>query len=263
MHWILQEFEDAHKLAAALDRLDISYSWHKIVPFVGDLEPEPVIDDPDAIVLFGAYTMWRYAERRGLKPGVFRLKPFVHVAAWQPFLLNGPDARFFMLKDIPTELADDNHDWFWRPVDDSKEEPGQVRSAAEIVQIAEQICSLDEAEIPLGSLRHDTLMMLSEPVTIQKEWRVWIVEGQVRTFSLYKERSRVVYRNEIDDDAHAFATEMADLNPGYSPAYVLDICRTGDGLKILETNCINAAGFYAADLVGLAAAIDGLEAGKG
>ena len=37
-------------------------------------------------------------------------------------------------------------------------------------------------------------------------------------------------------------------NPAYLPAYVMDICRTDDGLRLLETNCINAAGFYAADV---------------
>ncbi|WP_277814114.1 ATP-grasp domain-containing protein [Rhodobacter capsulatus] len=47
-------------------------------------------------------------------------------------------------------------------------------------------------------------------------------------------------------------------NPGYAPAYVMDICSTETGLKLLETNCINAAGFYAADVMKLAAAIDAL-----
>lgn len=56
MQWLLQEFEDAYKLADALDRLDISYTWHKVVPFVGDLIPEPTIHDPDAVGLFGSYT---------------------------------------------------------------------------------------------------------------------------------------------------------------------------------------------------------------
>ena len=91
-----------------------------------------------------------------------------------------------------------------------------------------------------------------------REWRLWVVNGQIVTWSLYKEGSRVVYRNEVDDDALAFAQRMVDINPGYSPAYVIDVCRTEDGLKLLETNCINAAGFYAADLVKLTAAIDGI-----
>jgi hypothetical protein len=55
MQWILQQFEDTQKLADALDRLGISYSWHKVVPFIGTLEPEPEVRDPQAVVMFGSY----------------------------------------------------------------------------------------------------------------------------------------------------------------------------------------------------------------
>lgn len=258
MHWLLQEFEDTHKLAEALDRLGIPYSWHKVVPFAGDLIPEPDIPITDAVVMFGSYTLWRYAKARGYRPGVFRLRPFVHEKSWQPFLLNGADALFLTIRDIPEQLADDGRSWFIRPVDDSKEEPGNVKATDEILRMAENVIALKEDEIPNGSLRHDTLLMLTEPVRILKEWRLWAINGTIVTWSLYKEGSRVVYRHEIDEDALQFAQEMVDRNAGYSPAYVLDICRTGQGLKLLETNCINAAGFYAANLVKLASAVDGL-----
>lgn len=59
MQWLLQEFEDTRKLAQTLDRLEIPYSWHKIVPFVGDLQPAPRISDPQNVILFGAYSLWR------------------------------------------------------------------------------------------------------------------------------------------------------------------------------------------------------------
>lgn len=117
---------------------------------------------------------------------------------------------------------------------------------------------LDPEDIPDGSLGPDTLMMLTPPARILQEWRVWIVKGQVVTASLYREGEQVVYRREIDGDALAFAQSMVDLNPGYAPACVMDICRTAEGLRLLETNCINAAGFYAADLLKLAAAINGM-----
>ena len=142
-----------------------------------------------------------------------------------------------------------------RPVDDSKEEPGKVRRAADIIELAERVLALNEDEIPRGSLRHDTELMLTQPAHILKEWRIWIVGDVVRTVSLYKEGSRVVYRPEIDHNAADFAEQMVRLNPGYARAYVMDICRTDTGLKMLETNCINAAGFYAADLLKLADAI--------
>ncbi len=258
MQWILQDFEDTAKLAEALRRLGLPYSWHKVVPFVGSLQPEPVVADPGAVVLFGAYSVWRYAEAKGLRPGVFKLRPFVQEPAWQPHLLNGPGATFATVADLPGLLCEDGTLWFLRPVDDSKELPGTVKTSAEILAIAGKVLSLPEGDLPRGSLRPDTLMMLCPPRVIQKEWRLWIVQERLVTFSLYKEGSRVVYRNEIDDDARAFATAMIALNPGYSPAYVMDICRTAEGLSILETNCINAAGFYAADLLALAAAIEAL-----
>ena len=100
--------------------------------------------------------------------------------------------------------------------------------------------------------------MFCFPVPILKEWRVSIVQDTVCTFSLYKEGTRVVYRHEIDADAAVFAQTMVNLNPGYARAYVMDICCTQDGLRLLETNCINAAGFYAADIIKLVEAIDSL-----
>lgn len=258
MQWILQRFEDTQKLADALDRLSIPYSWHKVVPFVGELVPEPEVRDPLAVVMFGSYTLWRYAQVRGLRPGVFRIAPFVHEKPWQPFMLNGPDATFLHVSEIEAKLPDDGRHWFIRPVADSKEQAGSVKAAAEIRETARKVMMLDPDELPNGSLRHDTLMMLTMPARIHKEWRIWIVNGTVVTHSLYKEGMRVTYRPEIDGDALAFAQTLAGLNTGYSPAYVMDICRTEEGLRLVETNCINAAGFYAADLTKLAETINAM-----
>ena len=256
MQWILQDFEDTRKMAVALDRLGIAYTWHKVVPFVGELTPIPTIRDPNDVVMFGSYTLWRYAQANDLTPGVFKISPFVHEEHWHPFLLNGANALFLTLRDVPEQFPDDGRRWFLRPVEDSKEEPGNVKTSGEIIKLANKVLALEEQEIPKGSLRHDTEMMFTEPVRILKEWRLWAVRDEIVTYSLYKEGSRVVYRHEIDDDALEYATRLVEANPGYSPAYVIDICRTDDGLKMLETYCINAAGFYEADLLKLVASID-------
>lgn len=260
MQWILQEFEDTAKLAVALDRLGIAYSWHKVVPFIGELQPAPEVADPDAVVLFGSYSLWRAAEAMGWRPGVFKIEPFLSQEAWRPFLLNG-DVRTLSVREAADMEADETLH-FIRPIEDSKEIAGTVMTGAELVSIARSVLSLAEDEIPRGSLAHDTLLMLAPPVKILKEWRCWIVDGDVITWSLYKEGMRVVYRPDIDEDALDFARRMVALNPDYSRAYVLDVCRTQDGLRLLETNGINAAGFYAADLVKLAAAIDGMPLGR-
>lgn len=212
--------------------------------------------------MFGSYTLWRYAQSNELRPGVFKLRPFVYEAPWEPFLLNGTDALFITLQDIPKKLTDNGRLWFMRPVDDSKEQPGAVRSSHELIALAQQVLGVDQADIPKGSLRHDTDLMLTKPVHIQKEWRLWVVGDKVVTYSLYKEGARVVYRHEIDDDALAFSQFLVDSNPQYAQAYVIDVCRTADGLRMLETNCINAAGFYAADLTQLVMAIEDLPLSK-
>lgn len=258
MQWILQEFEDTKKLGDALQRRGIPFTWHKVVPFIGDLEPTPTIEDKNAVVMFGSYSLWRYSQRMQLSPGVFKLEPFVNQSAWQPYLLNGQDALFLKLEDIPIALPEDEDLWFFRPVDDSKEEPGQVLSSKAIHKLAKRVLALDIEKIPNGSLRHDTSLMLTEPVDIFKEWRIWIVKNQVVTYSIYKEGTRVTYRHEIDQDVYGFALNMVNLNPNYAEAYVIDVCRTAEGLRLIETNCINAAGFYAADLHKLCAAIDSL-----
>ncbi|MEM6971393.1 MAG: ATP-grasp domain-containing protein [Pseudomonadota bacterium] len=264
MHWILQDFEDTAALADTLARLGLPYSLHKVVPFVGELTPEPEIAEAGDTILFGAYTLWRYAERHRLRPGVFRLRPFVDERPWTDAMLNGPStARFLSLAEIPTSLAADEQAHFIRPVDDSKEIAGRVMRGAEIVAMAAKILALAPGEIPLGSLRHDTVMMLCPPRRIQREWRLWAMEGRIVTWSLYREGSRVTYRPEIDADARAFGEDLVQRNPGYAPAYVLDICRTEAGLHLLETNCINAAGLSAADLMALVTALEALAAKDG
>lgn len=211
------------------------------------------------MVLFGSYALWRYAQAKGLRPGVFRIRPFIGETPWHPHLLNGPESRFVVLRDVPKMLRDDDQIWFIRPVEDSKEIAGTVKTSGEIITLAKGVLKLPPEDLPGGSLRHDTALMLSPPVRIQKEWRVWIVADRVVTFSLYKDGRQVVYRPEIDDDARLFAERLVRLNPGYAPAYVMDICRTAEGLSMLETNCLNAAGFYAADLSKLVQAIDALD----
>ena len=185
---------------------------------------------------------------------MFKLRPFLYEAPWRPHMLNSA-AQTLPLAEIPSRLPADDTPHFFRPVSDSKAIAGRVQTGAEIVAIAKKVLALPPEDIPSGSLRADTDVMLATPVRIQKEWRLWIIGDRVVTASLYKEGARVTYRLGLDDDAHAFAEALIRANPGYAPAYVMDLCRTAQGLHLLETNCLNAAGFYAADLTRLATAL--------
>jgi hypothetical protein len=131
------------RLAHSLDRLGIAYSWHKVVPFVADLISEPEARNPKAVVMFGAYTLWRYARAKGLSPGVFTIRPFVEEAPWAVYLLNGPGAKFCTAREIAEGFADDGRLWFLRPVADGKEQAGKACPASEIIEIARKVMTLD------------------------------------------------------------------------------------------------------------------------
>ncbi|QIG71899.1 DUF4343 domain-containing protein [Rhizobium phage RHph_TM2_3B] len=261
MYWILQDFEDNHKLGDVLERMGKEYSYHKVVPFVGELMPKPTeIVELDRVVMFGSYSLRHYAKKHGLAPGVFKLNPYFDESRWWPYLLNGPhNMKTAELRDLLYELQINPQEaYFIRPVEDSKEIAGRVMDRQEIIDMVEGVLALEPNELIGGSLAPQTRMMFGEPQKITREWRLWVVNDKIVTASLYKEGSRVVYREELDPYAEEFAKFVISLNPKYSPAYVLDICRTRDSYKIIETNCINAAGFYAADLQKLVMAIEDL-----
>jgi hypothetical protein len=261
MQWILQNYEDTSMLAETLTRQDVLHSFHKVIPFVGELLPEPVIEDPSKVVMFGSYSLRYYARKHGLTPGVFELRPFYDEKVWDNLLLNGPHNSTVMtvrrLAGLKPGVG--THTMFIRPLQDSKEIAGAVMTYNDVVEMCQNVMALEEHELIRGSLGHDTEMILSTVSDVRQEWRLWVVEDRVVTYSLYKQGGKVMYLPYIDDDALEFARHVIEVNPYYSPAYVLDVCRTDFGLHLLETNCINAAGLYAADLNRLVGAIENMK----
>ena len=258
MHWVLQDDKDNEELAAMLDRMGVTYTVHTKLREVA--EPEVVVADTDSVVVFGYYSAQAFSRARGFKPGVFELRPYVLEEAWQPFLLNPlHSATILRVREIADRVADDEVLYFVRPVEDSKTMSGTVLTGSGIRAKAADVMNLPPDRIVTGRLEPDTELLLSRPVVIQKEWRVWVVGGEAVTWSLYKIAGQMFVRPEIDQDALDFVGAMIDANPDYSPAYVLDVCRTEGGLRIIETNCINASGYYDADLQKLIGAIEGLD----
>jgi hypothetical protein len=57
-------------------------------------------------------------------------------------------------------------------------------------------------------------------------------------------------KRRVDDFV---AARVAEWQP--KEAFVIDVCDTGDRLKVLELNTLNAAGFYAGDVQKLVLAL--------
>jgi len=59
----------------------------------------------------------------------------------------------------------------------------------------------------------------------------------------------------VDQEALDWAQSMVNIF-SLADAFVIDICLTNSGWKIVEAGCINSAGFYHADLQKMLLAIE-------
>lgn len=254
-HWVLQSGWEHEAgwitMLETLERFGIPYSIHKVIPFVGDLEPEPHPASDDVICM-GSYSMRHYAKKRGWDPGVFDLEPYDFATQrehWGGAMLNA-DSEIAAFAEVLFE-----GERFIRPVDDNKAFTGAVFEAAEFAEWQHRVVAMGE---DIGSsLTGSTKVQVCSPKAIQQEVRCWVIEGRVVTASVYRIGQRVRYSDVVDGRFVEFAETLARQ---WSPlkAYCLDVCDTEHGLRVVEINTINSAGFYAADVQRLVLALDGL-----
>ena len=272
MHWVLQAnmFNEVgfSRLIDALQRLQISHTFHKVIPFIGTLS-RPMADPAEYLsievpdedtdlglpdgpkIVMGSYSMAGYAQRKGWTPGSFAYDTLDYekqVPHWGGEMLNS-DAWVGRFADVLKQ----KHEFFIRPTLDSKSFAGVVMGWSVFRRWQENVLKLGADNG--GTLDGDTLVQVCSKKTILREYRLWVVDGKVKTASLYKLRGRPNFCEDVEPEVLAYGEEMAALwSPGR--AYVLDICRTPDRLKILEAGCMNAAGFYAADMQKLVMALE-------
>lgn len=264
MHWILQNnlFDEAayQDLLDTLVRFNIQNSIHKVIPFVGELTPEPILDHGNVICM-GSYSMRHYAKKRGWKPGVFDLEPFdfrVQLEKWGTEMLNH-DSVVTRFEDADFT---DRSPHFVRPIHDSKSFAGRVFDYDEFWDWKRKVCVLEH---DYGdSLSKDTLIQVCRPKEIYSEHRFWVVKSKVVTCSTYKIGSRVVYKpeNEVDQrfkdyvEVHAAGRPMNISSWEPHEAFVIDVADTSEGIKIVEINTLNSAGFYKANMQKLVMALE-------
>ncbi|MDF2435397.1 MAG: hypothetical protein JWP44_5028 [Mucilaginibacter sp.] len=268
MHWILQtnmfQEKEWENLVACLERFKIPYSVHKVIPFIGELIP-PAEPQQDKVVCFGSYSMRHTAKAMGWNPGVYDLfdQNFnVQMNHWKKDMLNA-DSIVCAFKDAAiVEPA------FIRPIDDSKYFAGRVFDPEEFNTWQHGICLMEEDYG--NSLTKDTLIQLCKPKVIYSEYRHWIVDRRIVTKSLYKRGDRVIYSSDVDIRFDRFVAQLIHNysismigRSGWEPhrAYVLDVCETPDGIKIVEINTINSAGFYAGNVQDIVMALENMENG--
>ena len=257
MFWVIQNDlyneENFENLLTALDRLSLPYSVHKVIPFIGQLDPEPTPPDNNVIVM-GSYTLANQAAQRGWRPGAWldNLSFAVQHKHWGDRMFNR-DAKVMWLGDVPEQ----RDPFFLRPVTDSKSFTGTVYDWPTFLEWRDQLAKLTPEDNPTVWL--DTDVMLCTKKEIYSETRTWIVDGRVVTCSGYKVGTikRYTSPEQVDEHIIRFAAECAQV---WSPnrASVLDVFDTPNGPTIGEVNNLNAAGWYRCDMPRLVMALEAM-----
>lgn len=260
MYWVLQDekFNENgwRELVATLERAEIPHSHHVVIPLVGVLKPDV---NPDGnVIVFGSYAMRHAAREKGWTPGCFDLEAHTyahHVEHWGAWMLNG-DATYCRFDEVLESLPEGMDAFFIRPVIDSKYLVGEVTNRQKFGEWLPKVVALGDDAPFLSSA---TEVMFCPVKAILREYRLWIVDREVATASLYKQGDRVLYSSDVDPDIIAFGRERAaEWEP--ARAYVMDVALLEDGEKrIIETNAINSAGLYAANVPRLIEAIERME----
>jgi len=232
--------EDGHdKLIDALTRFDIPFELVDVLPFVEKVEFNT---DRKDVFVFGSLKLARLAKNYELEPGAIVNEYFnyeVYSKYYKDHLLN---------YDSKIVKFDDDFEWkypqyFIRPTLDSKTFTGKVFDKSEWKSFKE----MKFTDGHVTSLTKDTLIQIAKPKKIYNEIRCWVIDGKVVTQSLYKQGLRVVFNNIVDNHAIEFCQNMLNIFQ-MAKAFVMDVCLTENGWKIVECGSISCAGFYAADV---------------
>lgn len=256
MHWIIQEnlFKENEwaNLIGTLERFDLPYSIHKVVPFIGALVPEPEMSAAK-VICFGSYSMRHTAQKFNWTPGVYDLAEcdfLVQRQRWGERMLNF-DSQVLRFKDAHLSAPS-----FIRPIEDTKYFAGKVFEVEEFEDWQRKVCVLEDGDG--SSLTKDTYIQLCLPKVIFSEHRFWVVDGRIVSASQYKIGVRVLYASDVDQRFHDYVNEcIAIWQPHH--AFVIDVCDTPVGIRIVEINTINAAGFYAGDMQKIIMALEAME----
>lgn len=231
----------------ALERLGLEY---EIVEFDdnGDVEIKTQRND---VFPFGSIRLAKVSSNRDWKPGSFfggNHDFSIYSQFYKEHLLNY-DSQIFKFGDTLEWVY--NETKFIRPCKDSKLFTGQVFTKTKW----EDLVSEKKKNPFFKEEMLNDLIQVTEPKKIYKEARMWIVDGKVVTSSYYRFGDYVSYQEEVEPEGVEFANEMAKLYQ-VADTFVMDICLTPNGWKIVEINCTNCSGFYKGDMQKLIIALE-------
>ena len=247
--WAIQEkmlrSDNVDAIKLACDDLKIKNLTVNLIPFDDSFLDIPN-DNPT--VFYGSTSLRLKAlkEFERYTPGIFFEEDSFSFQALvagygRDNLLNGNSSLISVEQFLKDNDAKSDELIFMRPALDSKTICGRVETRRWYDEHI-KVC-LNQRHGPDNS----TLLQLSEPQTIDWEYRLFIVDKKVIASSSYKIRGHLNINAGVPEYIIHYGEEMANhYSP--SPVFVMDVCELPNKqLKIVENNCFNCSGLYHAD----------------
>ena len=225
-----------YKIFDALEDLNIDYEVINIPPTAERIDFET---DRKDVFVYGSVTIARLAKQYSdWSPGSFYGGNHLYEVYSQYYGEN------LLNHTISVHKISEQLNWkegevkFIKPYEEAKIFTGKVFTESEWIDFV-----FEALENPANRITEESLVQISEARQTIKEARLWIVGGQIIDGGYYKFNDQAPFEETVSDDGFRFANEMIRLF-NLEEAFVMDICLTDEGWKIVEINCINSSGFY-------------------
>jgi len=248
VHWVIQENQgEPSGVRAILESLESDGHVSHLV-WLSKGTDIPVIPDlPDGVpvVCYGPAFVPRALHHPRLRAGLFfdpeKFRWSVFRDHWAEDMLSG-DGRLMTLSEAQEFLLSAGTA-FIRPDSDSKVFDGSVYDSGRLSAATKNLDPI-------------TSVVVATPVTIEAEWRFFIVNANIVGCSEYRRAGRVSTSGSIPQEAIELVSDLASR---WSPAavYCLDLGATAHRMGVLEANCFNASRFYGAPTARVLKAVNG------
>jgi hypothetical protein len=239
VHWIIQENQgDSSAVQRMVKALESDGHAPHLVWLNRGVDVPPIPDLPDhaPIVCHGQGFVTRALNHSRLKQGLFfdpeTFRWTAFRSGWKEAVLSS-DGRVMSLSNA-LEFLENGVTAFVRPDSDSKVFEGAVYDAPRLAAATKQIAVPDA-----------TPVVVATPLTIEAEWRFFVVNREIVGCSEYRRWGRSSSDGSVP---HVAIDRASDLVLRWSPAdvYCLDLAASDGRIGLVEANCFNASRFYSA-----------------
>lgn len=256
MHWVIQTNlinpATRDELLRVLAARNCSVVLAKLVP-VFEVLMEDIEVPAGPVFAYGSTGIGAVSKSHGWAPGYYdaQLDYALMLERYGELALNH-GAVYCTLEALPRQPGP----FFLRPVLDTKALAGTImESWAEFEEFRTGIARITDD--PEAKMRLTDMVIAAPLKAIEAEYRFFVIGGRVVTGCRYMHGDLVRSSTIVPEEITQFAQQCSNI---WAPndAFAIDIAVTPDGLRVIELNSANAAGFYACDMGRIVDAVEAM-----